>query len=109
VPTSQTLLFTLREGAPGKGFLFLRISRQDETALHQATGTTGVGEVLAVMPRGYTVEITADDQAQLQDAIVRISHSLGDPDRVAAVRIALDAVCAELDVAPRPVDAKRLH
>lgn len=107
--TTPNLRFTLRQDAPGRGFLFLSISRQDESALHHVTRATGWGEVLDVTPRGCTVELTAEDDGQLHDAIVRFAHSLGDPDRVAAIRLALDAVCAELDVEPRPVEAKRLH
>lgn len=56
-----------------------------------------------------TVEISAGTLDGLLDAIEGFSGRLDDPDRIAAIRVDEDACCAELDVAARPVDPRRLH
>ncbi|SFQ30909.1 hypothetical protein SAMN05421853_103375 [Roseivivax halotolerans] len=59
--------------------------------------------------RPFTLEIEAEDAEQLNTAIVQAAHSLGDPDRVSAIRLAANAICAELDIEPRPVEPAKLH
>ncbi|MFO7921830.1 MAG: hypothetical protein R6U99_13685 [Nioella sp.] len=86
-------------------FLSAEITRRDERPL--ANIMERAVPALAASP--FTMEIEAEDQDQLFEAIVRFSHSLGDPFRVAEIRLAEDAVCAELDVNPRPTDPRRLH
>jgi hypothetical protein len=56
-----------------------------------------------------TMQLSAPDMDALMDMIIRISAHMGDPDRIAAIRVDESACCAELDVAARPVDPRRLH
>lgn len=56
-----------------------------------------------------TMKLSAPDMDQLMDVIAQISAQMDDPDRIAAIRVDEDACCAELDVAERPVDPRRLH
>lgn len=56
-----------------------------------------------------TVPLSAPNMGELQEAILTLAHSLPDPDLIAAIRIDDDAHCAELDIAARPVDPRRLH
>lgn len=84
-------------------FLSAEINRRDESALKNMTS----GFADAAFP--FTLELTAEDHDQLHEAIARFSHSLGDPFRVSAIRLAEDSVCAELDVSPSPPNPQRLH
>lgn len=56
-----------------------------------------------------TMNVSAPDMDTLLDAIRQLAGAMDDPDRIAAIRIDEDACCAELDVAARPVDPRRLH
>lgn len=56
-----------------------------------------------------TMTLSAPDMDQLMDVIELFAGTVDDPDRIAAIRIDEDACCAELDVAARPVDPRRLH
>lgn len=56
-----------------------------------------------------TVEVSAGTLDGLLDAIEGVAGRMDDPDRIAAIRVDEDACCAELDVAARPVDPRRLH
>lgn len=56
-----------------------------------------------------TMKLSAPDMDALLDVIGQISGQMDDPDRIAAIRVDEDACCAELDVAARPVDPRRLH
>lgn len=56
-----------------------------------------------------TVQLSAPDMDALLDAISQISATMDDPDRIAAVRVDENTCCAELDLAARPVDPRRLH
>jgi hypothetical protein len=56
-----------------------------------------------------TMKLSAPDMDALLDAITLFAGTVDDPDRIAAIRIDEDACCAELDVAARPVDPRRLH
>lgn len=55
------------------------------------------------------VQVSAGTMDDLMDAIEALARQLDDPDRIAAIRVDEVACCAELEVAPRPVDARRLH
>lgn len=57
----------------------------------------------------FTVKLYAPDMDALLDLIATISGQLDDPDRIAAIRVDDGSCCAEIDVANRPVDARRLH
>lgn len=56
-----------------------------------------------------TIEVSAGTLDGLLNAIEGFSGRMDDPDRIAAIRVDEDACCAELDVAARPVDPRRLH
>ena len=56
-----------------------------------------------------TMKLTAPDMDALLDVIGQISAQMDEPDRIAAIRVDETACCAELDVAARPVDPRRLH
>ncbi len=56
-----------------------------------------------------TMKLSAPDMDALLDAIGQISAQMDDPDRIAAIRVDETACRAELDVAARPVDPRRLH
>lgn len=56
-----------------------------------------------------TMTLSAPDMDQLMDAIALFAGTVDDRDRIAAIRIDEAACCAELDVAARPVDPRRLH
>jgi hypothetical protein len=56
-----------------------------------------------------TMKLSAPDKDALLDVIGQISGQMDDPDRIAAICLDEDACCAELDVAARPVDPRRLH
>jgi hypothetical protein len=86
-------------------FLSASINRRDERSL--TIMMERAVPALAASP--FTMEIEAEDQDQLFEAIVRFSHGLGDPFRVSAIRLAENAICAELDVSPSPTDPQRLH
>lgn len=64
---------------------------------------------LSAPPTVLTVQLSAPDMDALLDAISQISATMDDPDRIAAVRVDENACCAELDLAARPVDPRRLH
>jgi hypothetical protein len=55
------------------------------------------------------MKLSAPDKDALLDVIGQISGQMDDPDRIAAICLDEDACCAELDVAARPVDPRRLH
>ena len=56
-----------------------------------------------------TMKLSAPDMDALLDVIGQISGQMDDPERIAAIRVDETACCAELDVAARPVDPRRLH
>lgn len=56
-----------------------------------------------------TLEVSTGTQDELLDAVESIARQMDDPDRIAAIRMDENACCAELDVAARPVDPRRLH
>lgn len=56
-----------------------------------------------------TMKLSASDMDELAEVIALLSSKLDDPDRIAAIRIDEEACCAEMDVADRPVDPRRLH
>ena len=56
-----------------------------------------------------TMQLSAPDMDALLDMIAQISAQMPDPDQIAAIRVDESACCAELDVAARPVDPRRLH
>lgn len=55
------------------------------------------------------LEISAGTLDGVLDAIEGFAGRMDDPDRIAAIRVDEVALCAELDVAARPVDPSRLH
>tara|TARA_A100001391_G_scaffold179140_1_gene143953 strand:- start:49 stop:222 length:174 start_codon:yes stop_codon:yes gene_type:complete len=55
------------------------------------------------------IALRADNMSDLTDLIVALSERLDDPDRIAAVRVDETMFRAELDLAARPVDPRRLH
>lgn len=57
----------------------------------------------------FTIQVSAGASEDLLDAIESIAEQMDDPDRIAAIRIDEDACCAEMVVAARPVDPRRLH
>jgi len=56
-----------------------------------------------------TVTLSAPNIDELQETILALAHSLPDADMIAASRIDEAAPRAELDIAARPVDPRRLH
>jgi hypothetical protein len=56
-----------------------------------------------------TVQVSAASLDDLLDAIDDNAGRLDDPDRLAAIRLDETAFCAELDVASRPVNPRRLQ
>lgn len=56
-----------------------------------------------------TMTLSAPNMDQLMDAIELFAGTVDDRDRIAAIRIDEVDCCAELDVAARPVDPRRLH
>lgn len=56
-----------------------------------------------------TLKVHADDLPELLDAIVTVSRQMDDPDRIAAIRVDETACVAELALAARPVDPRRLN
>lgn len=57
----------------------------------------------------HGVQVAAETLNDLLDAIEGIACRMDDPDRIAAIRVDEDACRAELDLAARPVDTRRLH
>lgn len=55
------------------------------------------------------VDLSAPDMDALADLIAALATGLGDPDRIAAIRVDEAACRAELDIAARPVNPHRLH
>lgn len=56
-----------------------------------------------------TVKPSAPNMDALPGPIGQISATMDEPFCIAAVRMDEDGCCAELDVAARPVDPRRLH
>lgn len=56
-----------------------------------------------------TMQLSAPDMDALMGMIAQISAHMGDPDQIAAIHVDENACCAEMDVAARPVDPRRLH
>lgn len=56
-----------------------------------------------------TVRLSAPDMDSLFELITNLAAHLPDPDMVAAIRVDDAACCAEMDIAARPVDPRRLH
>lgn len=59
--------------------------------------------------QALTAELEAASVSDLTDAIASLARLLDDPDRIAAIRVDEAACVAELDIAPRPVDPRRLN
>lgn len=55
------------------------------------------------------LEIHTDDLPELLDTIVTVSRQMNYPDRIAAIHVDEIACCAELNIAARPVDPRRLN
>lgn len=73
-----------------------------------------LAEIIAIVLRPsdgpvLSVEMCAQTLTDLLDAIPALARQLDDPDRIVAIRVDEDACCAELDVAARPGDPRRLH
>ena len=64
---------------------------------------------LSVRHIALTVKLSAPDMDAPLEPIGQISATMEDPDCIAAVRMDEDGCCAELYVAARPVDPRRLH
>ena len=67
--------------------------------------------VIACSSRGrhLVAQLTAGTMDELLDAIAVLAQQMDDPDWIAAIRVDEEACSAELDVAARPVDPRRLH
>lgn len=56
-----------------------------------------------------TVQLSAPDIDAFFELITNLAAHLQDADMVAAIRLDAAACCAEMDIAARPVDPRRLH
>jgi len=56
-----------------------------------------------------TVDVSGPDMDALVDAIAALAAGLNDPDQIATIRVDEVACRAELDIAARPVDPRRLN
>ena len=89
------------------------LNRQ-QNFLFTATTAAELAPLIAVLvsPSGgetLTLEVHTDDLDELMDAIVTVSRQMDDPDRIEAIRVDEIACVAELDIAARPVDPRRLN
>jgi hypothetical protein len=56
-----------------------------------------------------TVGVHTDDLTELTDALAVVARQMDDPARIEAIRVDQIACFAELDIAARPVDPRRLN
>lgn len=59
--------------------------------------------------RDLVAQVTAGTMDELVEVLAAFARQKDDPDRIAAIRIDEEACRAELDVATRPVDPRRLN
>jgi hypothetical protein len=92
---------------------FTTLSRQ--LNFHLSAETSGelapfIATIVSPSAQGMqTVELTAMDMDELTEALAVVARQLDDPDRIEAIRVDEMACALELDIAARPVDARRLH